>query len=225
MMKRLISCVILSFGFVSLVFADDYFDRGSEVNFEPLSTGFYLGVSGGYGMTNWRNLADMIDSNSSGSKAKIKSDAGLAGRILFGYDFNRYFAAEFGYTRFFNKVKFENDSNNEMTNVETQVLDVLGKGKLPLADKVDLYGKFGVDYLMSKFSAGSLYSMTVKKDNGNLALVYGVGIDYKFTSNLILNFEWMRFNGETKFLRENELVYQPYADVLLLGLRYRFDIL
>ena len=167
-------------------------------------TGIYLGLQGGWGFTNWRNAENVLNHTS------INKDNGIVGRVFAGYDINRYFAVEGGYSYFFNKASF-NNSNQDIKNM---AFDLMGKGKLPVMENFDLYAKLGVDYLMSRVDNGG-----TSINNFNVA--YGAGMDYCITPNIIANLEWLRLNGNAR-ISSND--YQPSADSFMIGLRYKFDL-
>lgn len=164
--------------------------------------GVYLGVSGGYGLTHWKNL----DSD-------VASDSGFVGRAFVGYDLNKYFAVEGGYTHFFNKAI-------EGFDVKTSAADLMFKLKAPVADDLDAYAKLGANYLMSKSDESD--EKTVK----NFNVGYGFGIDYKATSNIVANVEWLRFNGSSKITKVGAINddYQPFTDAFMVGVRYKLDM-
>lgn len=157
--------------------------------------GVYLGIQGGYGLSNWK-----IFSNN------VEKDNGFVGRAFLGYDINKYFATEFGYTHFFNKVKIN------AVEIKNQTFDLVGKIKAPIADEVNLYAKLGADYMISKGDSNS---------EKNFGVAYGAGVDYSITPNVIVNLEWLRHNGRIK-LSDNKL--QPWTDAFLVGVRYKWDV-
>jgi opacity protein-like surface antigen len=174
--------------------------------------GIYLGIEGGYGMTHWKNL------ESADSVFSISNDNGIVGRAFLGYDINRYFALEFGYSYFFNKAKI-NVLNVEVASVKTQAFDLMGKIKAPVVENFDLYAKLGVNYLMSHGSS-NFSGFGNDKNTNNFNVAYGAGADYYITPNVIVNIEWLRFNGNAKLGNK----YQPNTDAFMIGLRYKFDL-
>ncbi|MBU0745059.1 MAG: porin family protein, partial [Gammaproteobacteria bacterium] len=105
----------------------------------------------------------------------------------------------------------------------TQAIDLMGKGKLPVVDNFDLFAKVGMSYLTSNSDITGVSSAN------NLNLAYGAGADYYITPNVIVSAEWLRFNGNVKMdidpsapITNNK--YQPYTDAFMVGLRYKFDM-
>ena len=221
MKKLLVVSAIAALGLTSVALAGGL---PEEMPMAPAAvsssdTGFYLGLSGGYGMTNWKNFEGIKILGV--QQISISRDNGAVGRAFLGYDLSRYFAIEFGYSYFFNKPKiaFDNGAGafgNAAAFVKsTQAFDLMGKIKAPVVDNFDLYAKLGGNYLISN---GNGYS-GVKSFN----VAFGAGADYYITPNIIANVEWLRFNGKAK-LSEDGNTYQPNTDAFMVGLRYKFDM-
>lgn len=171
-------------------------------------TGVYVGINGGWGFTNWRNVQSVY--------GHVTKDNGVVGRAFFGYNINRYFALEAGYSYFANKVKITGYPNE----IKTNAFDLYGKGSLPLVDSVDLYAKLGAGYLMS--NNAPIASNTTQQNNKGINVAFGAGIDYSITPNVIANAEWSRINGYPTVALNNN--YQPNTDAFLIGVRYKFDL-
>ena len=165
-------------------------------------TAIYAGFSLGVGDTNWENLKNAPN-------VKDVDDAGFAFRGYGGYQFNKYFAAEFGYTHWAETdVKY---SNRGESNINTYAFDLSGKIMAPLTMGIDLYAKLGAAYLHS--------SETVNGDSkGALNVLYGAGASYDITPRLVADASWTRYNGSAKLGDD----YQPAADLYALGLMYKF---
>jgi len=135
--------------------------------------------------------------------------------VFLGYDINKLFAVEAGYSSFFNNAAIYWSGNN-YASVRTQSIDLYGKLKAPVANQFDLYAKFGVGYLMSNLS----FVQIGDKNRKNLNAAFGLGVDYKITPNIITNLEWSHIIGYHTMVHN----YQPSTDVFMLGLRYKFDL-
>lgn len=246
MKKLLVVSAIAALGLTSVAFAGGL---PEEMPVAPAAvassdTGIYLGLQGGWGFTNWKNAPDLnVNENVShlhsrasilahGSvSTNVSKDNGFVGRVFAGYDINRYFAVEAGYSRFFNKanynvdyayayavsiadVDFGSDSGSGslgLTNIKTQAVDAYFKGKLPVVDNFDLYAKLGAGWLFVNADQGN---------TNNINVAFGAGADYYITPNVIANLEWTRIAGHTK-LGKN---YIPSTDAFMVGLRYKFDL-
>ena len=176
--------------------------------------GVYLGLQGGYGMSNWNIFT-----------ARVDNDNGFIGRVFAGYDFNKNFAVELGYLHFFNKAKMKEDNAN-YNEAKTQTFDLVGKIKAPVADEVNLYGKLGANYMLTKIDVTGTGSMLAEaKTWKEFGVTYGAGIDYSVTPNVIVNLEWLRHNGRIKVgTGSTDTKFQPWTDSFLVGVRYKFDL-
>ncbi len=206
-------------------------------------SGFYVGGSAGLGFTNYEQFEFGFGPMNLG----IHKDNHVTSRIFMGYDLNRYLAVELGYTDFWGKsrVKFTYDYCDgglfaPVFNMKTsgddciyqqewklkmvQAFDLFGKFKVPVSERVNLYGKLGISFLFSdrlNVDASVLKvienkQLPVKKDV-SVNLAFGAGMDFAITPNVIVNLEWLRFNGNHEIKN-----YQPDTDALMVGLRYKF---
>ncbi|MFA6409424.1 MAG: porin family protein [Gammaproteobacteria bacterium] len=174
----------------------------------------YLGLGIGYDITHWKVGNYHYDN----FIVNMSKDSGIASRIFAGYDFNKYFAAEVGFTYFSNRAEENHAPSPVITSVVlTQALDFLGKIKAPLTDNFDFYAKAGLGYLMS-YPKSTNTDTVINRENINIA--YGIGLDYSITSNIIADISWLRYHGHAKM----NLNYQPNADTFMIGLRYKFNI-
>ena len=197
MKKLLVVSAIAALGLTSVAFAGGLPEEmpAAPAAVASSDAGIYLGLQGGWGLTNWKN-----------QYSNVSKDNGVVGRAFLGYDINRYFAIEGGYSYFFNKVTINGGSN-----IKTQAADAYFKGKLPVVDNFDLYAKLGAGWLF------------VNGDNGsrnNINVAFGAGADYYITPNVIANLEWTRIEGNAKVGNN----YIPYTDAFMVGLRYKFDL-
>ena len=217
MKKLLIAIAMAALNLTSVAYARDLLEDMPYVSPTVIpTTDAYLGIEGGYGLTNWGIFA---------GGNQIKKDNGIVGRIFLGYDFNKYWAVELGYSYFFNAAKHEiNVTNyNEMT---TQVTDLLGKLKVPANDDTSFYAKFGLDYLITNVrKTGTSQFLMAEKTWNKLDIVYGIGADYSISTNVVINLEWLRHGAKIMAsTAAGDEHIQPYTDSFMVGIRYKFDI-
>jgi len=224
MKKLLVVSAVAVLGLTSAAFAGGLPEEmpAAPVAASSNDTGIYLGLQGGWGLTNWKNAENITDPDYGYGVLGVHKDNGVVGRVFAGYDINRYFAIEGGYSYFFNKVNFSYfdaaTTNGTTGDIKTMAFDLMGKGKLPVVDGFDLYAKLGMDCLMSRESGFASYS----SDNANnFNVAYGAGMDYSITPNVIANLEWLRLNGNARICSSK---YQPNTDSFMVGLRYKFDL-
>jgi OmpA-OmpF porin, OOP family len=126
-----------------------------------------------------------------------------AWRILGGYQFNRYFAAELGYHDL-------GEASASAGAVEGTAWELVGIGAYPIIDKLSVYGKLGV-------YRGELEGLGAEETNSDLT--YGVGLQYDVLRTVGIRGEWQRYNkmGGGSFGGETDV------DVLSVGVVYRFQ--
>lgn len=187
---------------------------------EAFKPGVYLGLSAGYGMTNWDLIddANAVNPNNGNSQTKydVKGTDNFAGRIYAGYDFHKNFALEVGYTQFFNDtdVKYA-DTNQEAFNPSYDwAIDAMAKIKAHIVDNFGFYAKVGIDYISVSESIDG-------KPHDSINLAYGAGAYYDFTPHVALDLSWIRLNGNSK---EDDDTYIPYHDLFTAGIIYKFDL-
>lgn len=224
MKKLLVVSAVAVLGLTSAAFAGGLPEEmpAAPVAASVNDSGIYLGLNAGYGLT---HLNDLANSSIEGvNTTGVHKDNGLVGRVFAGYDINRYFAVEGGYSYFFNKANLDfvtttqghhnriKTVSGNSGDIKTMAFDLMGKIKAPVCDSFDLYAKLGGSYLMSRIDGLG--------NNNNFNLAYGAGADYSITPDVIVSLDWLRLNGSAK-LNGN---YQPNADLLMVGLRYKFDL-
>lgn len=203
MLSKKLFIGVIALGLAPMAFANGAY---APATFTP---GIYVGLQGGWGLTGW----DAIKTDGVG----VKSDNGLAGRLYAGYDFHKNFAVEGGFTYFFNRAKVSATGSDD-ARVRNWALDLVGKIKAEVYQNVELYAKAGLDYVHTSWSGPSF---TGKSSYGNVNVVYGVGATYYFTPQISADLSWTRFNARPK---NNHGKYQPYLDMIALGVAYKFNL-
>jgi OOP family OmpA-OmpF porin len=143
---------------------------------KPSEAGFYLGGSIG---------ESSGDCNSTASTSCDDKDT--AWKIFGGYQLNRNFAVELGYT----DLGEVSSSGPFGTKIESTVWDLVAVGSLPLGNNFSLYGKLGAYRAEAELSS----SAGVSGDKSTTDLTYGLGARYDFTRNLGVRAEWQRYQG------------------------------
>jgi OOP family OmpA-OmpF porin len=132
-------------------------------------TGFYAGFSLG------QATADDACTGVSGPGVSC-DDKDSAWKILGGYQFNRHFAVELGYT---DLGEVSASGPGFSASIESSAFEVVAVGMMPIADKFSIYGKLGMYRGESDASGpgGSISESTTD-------LTFGIGARYDFTRNL-----------------------------------------
>ena len=224
MFKKL-AVSVAALGLYATALANGGIVTSTAIASSPISdfnSGVYLGVQGGYGVSGWKNV--------NGDSYKVSDADGFAGRLLIGYDFTKNWAIEAGFLYIGSNAKIKNTDGTVLSDIRTQALDLVVKGKIPVADNFDIYAKLGPGYLMSKGLRKAVDSdgdYLFSKDNPqNLALVFGVGADYYFMPNLWLDLSWTGYLVNSKFGNVGNVnfdKYKPNANFYALGLYYKFN--
>ena len=208
---------ILLIGAVALGLSGAVFASNNAMSVPASTPGFVpgitLGIQAGYDLSGWKNLSDVgIIALGYPVFGNIEHPNGFAGRIAAGYDFHPNFAAEVGYTYLFNKPSFSIYSGK----IETQIIDLVGKIKVPFNDAFGIYAKAGVDYMISSWQDSSNNS-----SEHSFNVVYGVGLNYNIAPNIVTDISWTKYNGNAKIGND----YQPNVDFFALGVAYKFNLL
>lgn len=102
-------------------------------------------------------------------------------KILGGYQINRNFAAELGYTDF-------GSASSGGTTVEGTAIELVGVGSLPLSDKFAVFGKLGF-----AMTDGEASALGVTASDDSVELTYGIGVKYNFTPALAVTAEYQMY--------------------------------
>lgn len=203
----------------------------------PTGAGFVIGLQGGYADTHWDNVlnvfnnTDIFDTFGFQATSVDIDDQGFAARGFLGYDFNRYFGLEAGYT-YLPKAKvnvgFLNGASAS-NSVKNYTVDLLAKLMIPVVDGFGLYAKAGAAYFKSSWSNPVVddTGTTVVDDVSHVGPAFGVGATYEIVPNLNADLSWMRYSGDDEIFNNSGNVntgYQPNPDVFLLGLSYKFPV-
>ena len=207
-MKKLF-IIIFTFGFISCVSARNLYAPLPYTTYVPA---VYVGIQAGYAQTNWHNLQyyELY------KRVTVSNTVGT--RIFLGYDCFQNFSFEVGYSQFFNPTVVYADIPDK-GKIEyiarrfknTYSIDVSGKFRLHIIDSFGAYIQLGVDYINVKNNTvPSAYN-----------LLLGVGATYNIARNIVLNFSWMKYNGDPKWNTQ----HIPYLDFYSLGISYKFDLI
>jgi OOP family OmpA-OmpF porin len=109
-------------------------------------------------------------------QADFGSDDDTAVKILGGYQVNRNFAAEVGYSMLYDK------GGSEVT-----ALEVVGIGLFPVANQLSIYGKLGFANVDVETPAGS---------DDKTELTWGLGVQYDVSARLGVRAGWQRYETD-----------------------------
>jgi OmpA-OmpF porin, OOP family len=129
-------------------------------------------------------------------------DEDTALRIVAGYQFNRYLAAELGYHEL-------GETSTSAGKNEGKAWELVAVASFPFTDKFSVYAKLGGYW-------GQLEGP--HDDEKNTDVTYGVGLRYDFMRNWGVRGEWQRYSN----IGGGSLV-ETDVDVLSVGFLYRFQ--
>ncbi|HXJ53238.1 MAG TPA: outer membrane beta-barrel protein [Burkholderiales bacterium] len=165
--------------------------------------GFYAGVSIG------QSSSSDACTGVSGPGVSC-DDKDTAFKIFGGYQINRNFGVELGYT---DLGKVEAHGGGVTASVESTAFELVGVGKFPINNQFSVYGKLGFYRADSKGRS----NVGVSADETNTDLTYGLGVQYNFTGNLGVRGEWQRYSSVG-----GGDIGDSDVDVLSVGVVYKF---
>lgn len=123
-------------------------------------------------------------------------------KILGGYQINKHFGAELGYTDF-------GKAESGGTTVKGTAWELVGVGTLPINDKFSVFGKLG--FAMGDGEASSALG-TASDDS--VELTYGIGVKYNFTPVFGVTAEYQAYPDFANGFSD--------VSVMSIGVVYRF---
>jgi len=169
----------------------------------PTTPGWYAGGSLGQSKAKDADCTGFISCD----------DKDSAWKIFGGYEINRNFAVELGYTDLGEFTASGPGAARQ--SIEATAWELVGVGSIPIADRFSLYGKLGGYRAEAegRTNVGGILSA----DETNTGLTFGAGAQYDFTRTVGVRAEWQRYNDVGGGnIGESDL------DVLSVGVRVKF---
>jgi OOP family OmpA-OmpF porin len=161
--------------------------------------GFYLG--GALGQSRFK---EWCDTGSSPIALASCEDTDTSWKLLGGYRFNRYVAAEASYIDW---GEVTASTTTARVSADQHSYGLAAVGTLPLGERFELFGKAGFLMTEQETRLSALTSSTVNRDETEFH--YGLGVKYAFTKNWALRGEW-------------EKTDKLNVELLSIGVEYRF---
>ena len=130
--------------------------------------------------------------------ADLGPDSDTALKIFGGYQINRSFAAEFGYSDF-------GDVTAGGREVKASAWDLIGLGKFPLGNQFYIYGLAGLAKIKTETTVNGL-----RVSDDSTELTFGFGVQYDFTPQVGARLQWQRYDASNE------------VDVVSVGVLYKF---
>ena len=137
-------------------------------------------------------------------------DKDTAFKIFGGYQVNRNFGVELGYT---DLGKASASGGGVNASIESTAFELVGVGSFPINNQFSVYGKLGFYHAETKLKS----NIGVSDSETNTDLTYGLGVQYNFTGNLGVRGEWQRYSSVG-----GGDIGDSDVDVLSVGLVYKF---
>lgn len=186
-------------------------------------SGFYAGASVGKSLGNIssNSLSQSLRASGLGVSTLDAEDRDTAWKILGGYDFNRYLAAELNYfdlgTYSFGSTLIPAQNLNGSADISGIGLDLVAR--VPFTENFSGLLRAGLTRAEVKQSFSSAAGVPVgliSQSDRNSKSKVGVGIEYAFNDNLSLRADWEQYRlPATQFVSST-------ANSATLGLVYRF---
>lgn len=148
-----------------------------------------------------------------GGATNVNNDGYKAsGKIFAGYEFDRTWGVEAGYTDFRKSdARFTYNGGATSASSDGRSFYVAGKAMAPLNEQVSVYGKLGAAHNKSTLSTSNA---ALNRDHSKTELYGGVGLQYNLSQQVALTAEYERYGKKKDFGAK--------ADVFTVGARYSF---
>jgi len=173
-------------------------------------SGIYLGIQGGYTRADY-DLEEFLNEDFHKEE--------LAGRAYVGFQFNRYFGVETGFT-----MLAGTELPDDFGDVKTTHWDLLVKAGVPFGNsgfRADV--KAGGAHVMSKFDASDVAESVGLDDakEWKIRPVAGASVSYNFNKNIAVDASYFHVFGDP----EDSTFGTPTVDVAMVGVSFLFTAL
>ncbi|KQW90085.1 flagellar motor protein MotB [Massilia sp. Root418] len=149
------------------------------------------------------------------SNGDRKSDE-WSGKIYGGYQIDKTWAVEGGYTDFgSSNYKYSVGTNNGAIDSKSHSFYVAGKGSYPINDQLSAFGKLGVAYNKNDVHGTGLAAPYAVGDSNRTNLYASVGAEYAINQKVSLSLEYEHYG-------KNDIDQGRKKGAVTLGARYNF---
>ena len=179
--------------------------------------GFYLGFGVGSARPNFDFSGALAASAPAGTTGTI-DDSDTGWKVFAGYQFNKYFGAEFNYIDF-GKYNFRGATLGIPFTGDVKIdgYGLAAVGTLPLDGGFSLFGKLGAFYSKESATLTAVGVSSTSDDNKWVPHI-GIGARYDIDANISVHLEAERFQG----MGDNNNTIKTDMNLFTLGLRYKF---
>lgn len=158
-------------------------------------TGFYLGAAAGATDTNHKITAFNNPTTGAVVENGVVDNDGFSLRGFVGYQFHKYFAGEVGFTNFARAkgrgLNYAGGTNNNDGYIDEHAFDLAAKGILPIVNRISLYAKLGIAYLMARTNVNTLF----EKNNNKAKPLLGAGVSFDVTKHFAFDASYNRIQS------------------------------
>lgn len=202
--------------------------------------GFYMGASAGYSALNTPS-GTAFDVGTVGETLVMQTSStsdtgGFGGGLFAGYNINKNFAVEVGYTSYANsnydseQTQYDEDnvslgSNSSSIDYTTYSIDLFLKGTTEVVGQVSAFAKVGVSYVNQEVDYSSPSGIpSISVDNSNFATpnvgtstytalrpAGAIGLSYQATPHLSTAIFAQGFLGEGDFSTDKDAIASAYV--------------
>lgn len=191
----------------------------------PFKCPFYLGITGGYGMTTWQGLVPPLNKQNDAmamSTPQQVNEGGALWGLYAGYELLPFFALEISYLHYPDATinfdtsslfSFENDGITSFT-TKTESLSLMGKVMMMIPRTcARAYASLGLT---------EVHRSDFIKENWQGSPGFGAGFNYNFTQHIMGEFGGVYSAGKAQSELNPVQDYYPFLYSVYLRLAYRF---
>jgi OOP family OmpA-OmpF porin len=141
-------------------------------------------------------------------------DTDTAFGVFGGYQVNKYFGAELGYTDL-GKITASGSGIN--ASIKAKGFEFVGVGTFPINPQFEVYGKLGF-FRWDVDASGSGFGVGVSQSETGTDLTYGLGVKYNFTKSFGVRAQYQRY----KDVGNEDTTGKGDVDVISVGVVYKF---
>ena len=187
--------------------------------------GTYVGAGLGYSRLETPNQ-NIVSEPVPAGVTQSHNRGGLGGRLFVGYNFNKYFGVEGGYTQYARslyKASLGSDSVS-LTYRDSNVFSIVGKAYLPIEDSgFNVYALAGIANVKQTATVkinGTLGADTESESQSKIRPMYGIGGSYDINPHVTTSLEISRVQGFGNMKTSGNAFAN--ADLISLNLAYNF---
>ncbi len=166
--------------------------------------GFTFGLD--YGQTEAKKYCDHITNC---------DDTDKGPRVEIGYDFNKNWGVELGYTSFGTNFDVDSDEGSLSVEQKANAITLSAIGTVPINDWFGVFGRLGYARYDTN-NKGSIDGVRVKDENGNTGY-WGAGVKFTLNEQFALRVEYQNYRDLS-----NQLGHKDDVQGLFAGGVYRF---